>query len=124
MDDTLYSGGFPNYRDRALRKRIRELPPEQAVQLIPELTDLALREWAWRRLFLEAPHVLPRERYMELKHEFAQRMLTGDGGCRTLGDAWAELSALIQSHADGDAPRRRTSRNRHDADLDGRSRIG
>ncbi len=103
LDDTLYSGGFPNYRDRALRKRIRELPPEQAVQLIPELTDLALREWAWRRLFLEAPHVLPRERYMELKHEFAQRMLTGDGGCRTLGDAWAELSALIQSHADGDA---------------------
>ncbi len=103
LDDTLYSGGFPNYRDRALRKRIRELPPEQAVQLIPEMTDLALREWAWKRLFLEAPHVLPRERYMELKHEFTQCMLTGEGGFRTLGDAWTELSALIQRHADGDA---------------------
>jgi len=102
LEDTLYSAGFPNYRDRALRHRIRELPPEQAVQLISELTDEALQEWALRRLFVEAPHVLPHERYLELKHEFAQRTLTGEGGFRTLGDAWAELSALIQRHADGD----------------------
>jgi len=103
LEDTLYSSGFPNYRDRALRDRIRELPPEQAVQRIPELTDEALREWAWRRLFVDAPHVLPLDRYMALKHEFAHRMLTGEGGFRTLGDAWTELSALIQRHAEGDA---------------------
>ena len=70
--------GFPSSGDRALMAEFHASPWSDRVTIIERMDDWRIKEFAYRLLYFERPHLLPDERTAEIVTWIRRRMLTED----------------------------------------------
>jgi exodeoxyribonuclease-1 len=96
VDEDLY-GGFVGNADRRHLNELRQSTPEQLARARPAFDDARLAELLWRYRARNFPHSLSEQEQQAWQQHRAARLLTGEGGARTLPALFDELDQLAES---------------------------
>jgi len=97
-EDTIYSGGFANEKDKSLMKKFHEVSWKEKVNLIEKFSEERFQYFAECLIYEESPDSLPKSIYNKINRSFAERLLsTNKEKWETIPSFYSETDTLRET---------------------------
>jgi exodeoxyribonuclease-1 len=98
FEETIFSGGFANEKDKILMKKFHEVDWKEKVILIENFSEERFQYFAECLIYEESPESLPKSIYNKIHRSFAQRLLsTNKEKWETTSSFFSEVDTLRET---------------------------